>query len=126
MRALRVTVCKADRPAAAWYDGLEPPGEMAPLPYVASFSASEYSKMRRGFIPQDMDDKWYIYMDADDLFVHRASSGVCVYHVQFRELDGQHVVDYAEVVRDRWMDAEKDARHLESLICHGLLGKEPQ
>jgi len=65
---------------------------MVPFPYHATFSLEEYAAIRRGLIPQEMEDKWFVFWEADSLFFHRSWTGRCVYRVGFR-----HTADRFEV-----------------------------
>ena len=56
-----------------------------------SFSEDEMAALRRGFVPQAMEDKWFWYMEGSTLWAHRSWSGFCIYRIDFRE-DGRHVV----------------------------------
>ena len=62
-----------------------------------SFSAEEMNALRRGHIPQEMEDKWFWYMEGDTLFAHRSWTGYCIYRIDFKN-DGDHLVT---VNRDR-------------------------
>ena len=56
-----------------------------------SFSDAEMSALRRGHIPQAMEDKWFWYMEGQTLFAHRSWTGYCIYRIDFKE-DGRHAV----------------------------------
>ena len=56
-----------------------------------SFSDEEMGALRRGNIPQAMEDKWFWYMEGSTLWAHRSWTGYCIYRIDFRE-DGRHVV----------------------------------
>jgi hypothetical protein len=47
-----------------------------------TFSQEECESLQRGQIPQDMDDKWFVYFEDDWLFLHRSWTGYCVYQVR--------------------------------------------
>ncbi len=56
--------------------------------------------IRRGVIPAQMEDKWFIYWDDGELFFHRSWTGCCVYVVKFQtDNDGYKAVE-ARVNRD--------------------------
>ena len=38
----------------------------------------------RGFVPQCMEDKWFIYLEGDQLFFRRSWSGICAFKVMMR------------------------------------------
>ena len=56
-----------------------------------SFSDEEMAALRRGHVPQAMEDKWFWYMEGSTLRAHRSWTGHCIYRIDFKE-DGDHVV----------------------------------
>lgn len=55
------------------------------------FTAQQMAALRRGNIPQEMEDKWFWFMEGDTLFAHRSWTGICVYRIDFKS-DDHHVV----------------------------------
>ena len=102
------------------------PAKVAVLEYAAEFSAEEFERISRGFIPEAMEDKWFIYLDADTLCLHRSWTGHCIYKVEFAREGGGHVVRHAIANRDpveyTQRDNAYDARLLDFLIRNLLLG----
>ena len=47
------------------------------------FTEEQIVALRRGNIPQEMEDKWFWYMEGDTLYAHRSWTGICVYTVEF-------------------------------------------
>ena len=37
--------------------------EGEPIDYAATFSRSEFAKLREGLVPEAMEDKWFVYYD---------------------------------------------------------------
>ena len=56
-----------------------------------SFTDSQMRSLRHGNIPQEMEDKWFWYMDGDTLYAHRSWTGYCIYIIEFKP-DGRHLV----------------------------------
>ena len=56
-----------------------------------SFSDAEMAALRRGNVPQAMEDKWFWYMEGSTLWAHRSWTGYCIYRIEFRE-DNKHLV----------------------------------
>ena len=56
-----------------------------------SFSDEEMTALRRGNIPQSMEDKWFWYMEGSTLWVHRSWTGYCIFRIDFKD-DDRHVV----------------------------------
>ena len=81
-----------------------------------TFTKEEMDALRRGNVPQAMEDKWFWYMEGETLWAHRSWTGYCVFRIDFRE-DGHHVVT---VNRDpeqyRSAGPEEDAESLNSLL----------
>lgn len=48
-----------------------------------AFSQEEMVRIRRGLVPKQMEDKWFIYWQDYTLFFHRSWTGFCIYIVQF-------------------------------------------
>ena len=56
-----------------------------------SFSDEEMAALRRGHIPQAMEDKWFRYMEGSTLWAHRSWTGYCIYRIDFKD-DNRHRV----------------------------------
>lgn len=66
------------------WQGVPLPTERAPLDIDATIELDAWQQMKRGFVPQSAADKWFIYVDeADQMYVHRASTGTCIFQVRF-------------------------------------------
>ena len=52
------------------------------------FDARELEQIRFGSIPEEMEDKWFLYWQDNTLFFHRSWTGNCLYIVRF-EADGE-------------------------------------
>ena len=50
-----------------------------------SFSDKEMDALRRGNIPQEMEDKWFWYMKGRTLRAYRSWTGYCIYRIEFKE-----------------------------------------
>lgn len=44
-----------------------------------AFSKKEMMALRKGHIPEAMEDKWFWYMEGDTLYIHRSWTGFCIY-----------------------------------------------
>jgi hypothetical protein len=65
-----------------------------------AFSNAEISHLRCGFLPVEMEDKWFIYWQDDTLFFHRSWTGFCVYVAHFHCIEGEWRLVGAEVNGD--------------------------
>lgn len=76
----------------------------------------ETEALRRGYIPETMDDRWFMYMEGDTLFAHRSWTGRCIFKVDFKE-DGHHVVTVnRDPVQYGCNDIEEDIDTLNGLL----------
>ncbi len=81
------------------------------------FSAHEIERMRRGVVPEQMEDKWFVYWKDDALFFHRSWTGFCIYIVRFAPKDGGWEMFEADVNRDSEQYRElNDARDAAMII----------
>ena len=70
------------------------PAERAPLRLERSFDAAEWEAIRQGFIPEEMEDKWFVYESRGWLSFHRSWTGICIYRVRLRKTSkGMEVVE---------------------------------
>ena len=81
-----------------------------------AFTPQQMAALRRGNIPQEMEDKWFWFMEEDTLFAHRSWTGFCIYQIVFKP-DNRHLVS---VNRDpeqySCTDAAEDAQKLNKLL----------
>ena len=106
---------------------LPPPTKREPLEFEALFTDAEAEQMMLGFVPRQMEDKWFIYFEDRWLRFHRSWSGVFIYALR---LDGSplgvRVVD-SWVNRDwhqyAWSDTAYDRKLVRFLIDALLLNK---
>ena len=88
------------------------------MPLDRGFSASETQRLRKGLVPIDMDDRWFIYWEDDRLFFHRSWSGFCVYVVRFTPTgDGSRMIE-AHVNRDPEQYTETRDAHDAKMISY--------
>lgn len=106
------------------------PAKIVLLDYTANFTPEEFEKISRGFIPQEMEDKWFIFLNGKTLKFHRSWTGHCIYQVEFYHNREKFSVYRAIANRDQEQygqsDDAYDSQMLHFLISNFLLGrKEP-
>lgn len=94
------------------------------LAFDRIFTPEEFAKIRVGHIPQEMEDKWFVFFEEDVLYFHRSWTGYCIFQLKLEEAGkGWHVVE-AWVSRDRSQyksrDAEEDLELLTQLFRWSL------
>lgn len=69
-----------------------------------SYSDAEMASIRKGFLPLDMDEKWFAWFipwfDEGVLYLHRSWTGVCIFRVHFEQTETGWTADSIEVNRD--------------------------
>ena len=106
------------------------PDKRAPLPLTRRLSNEEFAQIQKGFVPQSMDDHWFIYFDTstNQLFMHRSWTGFCIYILKFAQMSNGWEVTASWVNRDTKQyeatDDEHDGAVALWLIDILLLGKE--
>ena len=94
------------------------------------YTALEMRQIRKGLIPQQMEDKWFAYWADETLFLHRSWTGFCIYVVRFGRCGDAYEIISAEANRHPKQYTEvcdaRDAKMLCWLIDLLLLGKYPE
>ncbi len=93
-----------------------------------SYSAEEYERIRNGFRPTVMEDKWFIFWESDVLYFHRSWTGWCAYKVAFTKDGDSMKTGEVEVNGDTsqysGMEDDYEASVLGYLIDILLLGRK--
>ncbi len=91
------------------------------------FNPDEMAKIRRGFFPTVMEQKWFLYFTGDRLRMHRSWTGLLYFDVGFAfDLKGgasvTEVIVNCEVHDPEYENSdEKELRLLDNVIRHHLL-----
>ncbi len=106
----------------------EPSGPFLQIPYQAQFSLDEVEKIRRGIVPRDMEDKWFVFFESDVLYFHRSWTGTLIYRVQLSVSASGGTIESAEVLDDKEFyrrgSKRDEVRMLGFLVAALLLGKD--
>ena len=101
---MRKTAVKSD------WNTLEMPEQNETFILDREFSDRQMRQLRKGFIPAEMEDKWFCYMAGNTLFAHRSWTGFCIYIVEFSP-DNHHKVTVnrdPEQYRGKSIDEDRD------------------
>lgn len=101
-----------------WHDLREMPAKSVRIDLDPHFyDPEDVIRMKRGFIPKDMDQKWFIYCTDEYIFFHRSWTGNLIYKVYIYEgPDGEWVLTSAEINRDPEQYGGTDAAEDERII----------
>ena len=95
------------------------------LEIYLEFTESQFNKIKNGLIPEEMEDKWFIYYEEGFLHFHRSWTGYGLFKAKItKEPTGY-------IIRDFWverniekysnLDDDADRTTLKLLISNGLL-----
>jgi ADP-ribosyl-[dinitrogen reductase] hydrolase len=92
------------------------------------FSKEQFARIKKGLIPEQMEDKWFVFYEEGWLFFHRSWTGFGIYKAQILPEDQDYVM------KDFWVErnakiyrADDDAADREDfmfLIGRGLMGTD--
>lgn len=93
-----------------------------------TFLPQDYERIKHGLVPQEMEDKWFMYFEGEWLYIHRSWTGLCIYQVRLEPAAAGYRVAEAWVNQDpqqyRPADDNYEAQFLLWLIDCLLLGKD--
>ena len=98
------------------WNTVEMPKDREEFILQSHFSDLRMAALRRGHIPQEMEDKWFWYMEGDTLYAHRSWTGFCIYRIDFRPDDNHLVTVNRDKEQHSCTSAEEDARRLSNLL----------
>lgn len=76
---LRQTVATRDR----WKT--EPlPEKRVPITIDRTFSHEAYLRISQGVVPTEMEEKWFIFLEDDWLYLHRSWTGICIFKLKLQ------------------------------------------
>lgn len=94
------------------------------LPFQASFTQREFDQLKLGVVPQQMEDKWFIFFENGWLYFHRSWTGICAYQARFEKRGDEYAIAEALVsldARESKLDPDVDVGVLSFLIYSILL-----
>jgi hypothetical protein len=106
------------------------PQRQTQLAFLHQYSATEAARLRFGLVPAQMEDKWFIFVEGEWLYLYRSWSGFCMFRARLEPAgDGMRVAE-AWVNREpeqySGTDDVYDVALLGFLIDRLLLGRQPQ
>jgi hypothetical protein len=88
-------------------------------------SEEEYQALVSGFIPRDMDDRWFLYVQNDWVYLHRSWTGHCIFKLKLEVSSGNVILTDIHINRDsdqyRSINSEADKDEANSVLT-SLLG----
>lgn len=90
------------------------------------FTEEQFSKLSKGIIPRQMEDKWFVYYEDEWLYFHRSWTGFGIYKAKLnKDADRYSITEFwAERNHEKYSNEsdEADIENFRFLIGRGLLG----
>jgi hypothetical protein len=103
------------------------PDQHAELEVDGTYTADEFAAIQQGFIPRDMDDKWFLYFADGWLNFHRSWTGTCIYRLNLMPENDTFRATIAQANRDpeqyRFQSDQYDVETMAFLIDRLLLNR---
>ncbi|OYE00476.1 hypothetical protein [Nostoc sp. 'Peltigera membranacea cyanobiont' 232] len=64
------------------------------------YSQEEFDRITAGVIPEQMEDKWFIFYEAPWIYFHRSWTGFCIFKVRFEVVGDSVKIAEVQVNRD--------------------------
>ncbi len=65
------------------------------------FTDEQFSELKKGFIPYQMEEKWFIYFEDDWLYFHRSWTGYGFYKAQILKVEEGYTIKEFWVERNQ-------------------------
>ena len=89
------------------------------------FTDAQFSKLMKGLVPHEMEDKWFIFFENDWLYFHRSWTGHGIFKAQLtKEQDGYSIKEFWAERKNEIYSNQDDGSDIETLcflIASGLL-----
>jgi hypothetical protein len=105
------------------------PTETIDLSYQRTFTKDEIEKIKKGMIPEQMEDKWFIYCQDETINIHRSWTGIQIYRVEYHSVaDNEFQVTKVLVNGDKkhynYQNVNEETKLLNFLIDRLLLNRQ--
>ena len=84
------------------WETVEMPLQVTHFVIEKDFSKKEMRCIKRGFRPQEMEDKWFLCYSKGKLYCYRSWTGYCIFIIDFSEKGKLHVT--ANRNPEQWTD----------------------
>ena len=104
------------------------PKKRSLIPADRQLTSGEMNRIKRGFIPTVMEEKWFIFFKRNRLYFHRSWTGYCVFVAHFKRRQEGFVLHLIEANRNRRQyteqDDDYDAKLVSDIIDNFLLAPQ--
>ena len=97
-----------------WHD-VTAIGQPAPIPPPqVLLSRAEMRAIATGYVPMDMNDRWFAFMEGDCLYLHRSWTGLGIYEVTFAAKDTGFTQDPGFMITSARVENDSDSYRRDS------------
>lgn len=75
------------------------------------YTEAQFEQMTRGFIPEEMEDRWFIYFEEHFLYFHRSWTGFGIYKARITKEND------AYTIREFWVEQNPENYHAADDAC---------
>ena len=92
------------------------PKKRSLIPVDRQFTSGEMNRIKRGFIPTVMEEKWFVFFKSNRLYFHRSWTGYGVFVAHFKLRQQGFVLHLIEANRDSRQYTEQDDAYDAKLV----------
>ncbi|MEH2176554.1 hypothetical protein [Nostoc sp.] len=81
------------------------------------YSQEEFDRIAAGVIPEQMENKWFIFYKAPWLYLHRSWTGFCIFKVRFEVVAENVKIAEVQVNRDPAQYSNTDDKRDASMLA---------
>jgi hypothetical protein len=98
-----------------------------PVTYETTFlnkelAAGEYQALLSGFLPRDMDDRWFMYANEGYVYLHRSWTGHCIFRLKIEVKKEGCLLTELRINRDtnqyKSTNVEADKNEVDSILSY--------
>ena len=79
--------------STSWKTEPMPPTDISRIKVSISVTEKDMAIIRKGHIPEAMEDHWFMYCDDEYIRYYRSWSGMCAFEAHFHKEDDHYVID---------------------------------
>ena len=90
---------------------------------LAPFTAEEFARLTNGHVPQGAVDHWFMFWETPWFYIHRSSTGCCIFQVRV-EPDGEQYRVFEVLVNRRISEHAELSDERDALVVSVLLANQ--
>ena len=99
------------------------PNEVSELPFDFDISAEAMNIIRKGHIPEAMEDHWFMYCDDEYIRYFRSWTGICAFEAHYKKKGDDYHVDKLRINHAQAQYGSDGDEASAALFCHLLIAE---